>query len=88
MNNWTPKSMERLYELYEQHFEHLHQIAEVTNLSLGSPNPNSTRLERLTRSQFEAVCNGATSDRKVIELWIRRIIRDHENEFSAQLLVG
>ena len=88
MIEWTPTSIEHLFEFYEQYFDRLLRNVAKTNVSLGSSNPKATRLERLTRAQFEAALTDPTGDKEAIELWLRRIIRGHENAFPARQIAG
>ena len=88
MIEWTPESIQRLFELYERHFDCLRQDVAAANLSLGSSNPKKIHLERLTRTQFEAVLTDPTNDQEAIQLWVRRIIRRHENEFPVRQAAG
>jgi hypothetical protein len=84
----TPESIERLFELYETYFDCLRQDVAAANLSLGSSNPKKTHLERLTRVQFEELLANPTNDQEAMQLWIRRIVRRHENEFPAHQAAG
>ena len=64
------------------------EFVAAANLSLGSSNPKKIHLERLTRTQFEAVLTDPTNDQEAIQLWVRRIIRRHENEFPVRQAAG
>jgi hypothetical protein len=83
MTEWTHEIIDRLYALYEQHFDRLQRDAVVANRLLGSASPKKTHLKRLTRAQFEALLTAPTNDREVIELWIRRISRGHEDALAG-----
>jgi predicted methyltransferase len=84
MTEWIPVSIDRLFELYERHFDCLLQDVEAANLSLGSPSPKKTLLPRLTRTQFEAVVTDPANDREAIHLFVRRIMRGHGDELPAR----
>ncbi len=88
MLEWIPERIDRLFELYGQHFARLRQNVIATNLSLGSSNPEKTRLERLTRSEFEAILTDTAIDREAIHMWVLRIIRGHEDEFPIRQAAG
>lgn len=88
MIEWTPESIDRLFELYQRHFDRLQKDVGAVNLSLGAPGSKKGRLERLTRAQFEALLKDETKDQEAIELWVRRISRDHENDFRFRHAAG
>jgi hypothetical protein len=85
---WTAETINRLYEFYGQHFERLREDVIQTNRSLGSSNPDKTRLEILTRKEFESLLQESNNDPKVIQMWLQRIIRGHEHEFPELRLVS
>jgi len=78
---WTAESMDRLYGLYERHFDRLHADVTAVNRSLGSDTPAKTNLRHLTRTEFEALLIRPTEDPEPTLLWVKRIIRGHEHEF-------
>lgn len=78
---WTAKSVTRLYELYLEHIDRLRNDVIDTNRSLGSPHPEKTKLEPMPRSEFERFLHRLENDPESGRLWLRRIIRDHEQEF-------
>ncbi len=78
---WTANQMTRLYELYRQHIERLRADVTETNRSLGSSNPEKTGVPDLSRAEFESLLKNASRDPEARRLWIRRIIRGHEQEF-------
>lgn len=85
---WTTETIGRLYEYYGQHIDQLRSDVVVTNRGLGSPNPDKTKLENLTRKEFESLLQEPNNDPKVIQMWLRRIIRGHEHEFPELRLVS
>jgi hypothetical protein len=78
---WTAERVSRLYELYERHIDRLRTDVVKANRSLGSTEPEKTNLEILNRAEFEALLRRPTDDPEVTRLWVRRIIRGHEQEF-------
>jgi hypothetical protein len=88
MVEWNTQSIGRLYELYERYVDDLRRDVAAANSSLGSLDPEKTRLECLTRAQFEAILTDPTKDPEAVHLWVRRIIRGHENEFPALQAAG
>ena len=78
---WTAKDVDRLYGLYERHIDRLRTDLVRANRSLGSSHSESTRLDRLTRAQFEAMLGEQADDPEVARLWVRRVLRGHEHEF-------
>ena len=85
---WTAKSLDRLYELYQQHIERLRADVIKSNGSLGSSKPEHTALKCSSRDEFEARLKRQTDDPEVVQLWIRRIVRGHEDEFAQLTFVG
>jgi hypothetical protein len=85
---WTAETIRRLYELYERHDDSLRRDVAAANRSLGSPNPERTKLEQLTPAQFEAILTDPACDREAVSLWLRRIVRGHEHEFPALQAAG
>ncbi len=83
MENWNSASVRRLYELYLQHDRRLRGKVAATNRSLGSPHPNKIKLDRLTQTEFEAILRDPKADPETNRLWVRRIIRGHEQEFPT-----
>ncbi|NLF67842.1 MAG: hypothetical protein GX575_02180 [Candidatus Anammoximicrobium sp.] len=73
--------MDRLYELYQGHFRELRADVIAVNRSLGSTWPEKTWMELLSRTDFERLITAPTDDPKVIQRWVRRLIRGHEHEF-------
>jgi hypothetical protein len=78
---WTVKIMDRLHELHGQHVDRLRAELSAANRLLGSAMPERTGLKHLTRDEFEVLLRQPTNDPEVTRLWIRRIIRGHEDEF-------
>lgn len=75
------ESMDRLYELYQQHFSQLRVDVAAVNRSLGSTRPEKTWMELLSRSEFAALITAPTDDSEVVRRWVRRLIQGHEHEF-------
>ena len=75
------ESMDRLYELYKQHFSQMRVDVIAVNRSLGSTQPEKTWMELLSRSEFEALITAPTNDSEVARRWVRRLIHGHEHEF-------
>jgi hypothetical protein len=88
MTEWNPQSIGRLYELYERHVEDLKRDVVAANRSLGSSHPEKTKLECLTRDQFEGILMDPAKDTEAVHLWVRRIIRGHEHEFPTLQAAG
>ena len=74
-------AMDRLYELYQQHFEQLRADVIQANRSLGSMQPEKTWMERLSRREFETLVTSPTEEPDVLQRWMRRLVRGHEREF-------
>ena len=73
--------MDRLYELYQQHFGQLRAEVIKVNRSLGSTQPEKTWMALLSRREFEALVASPTEEPEVVQRWMRRLIRGHEREF-------
>lgn len=78
--DWSAEDMDRLYDLYQRHIDQLREDVVKTNRLLGAERP-STRLERLTRPEFDLLLKNWRQDPESARLWLRRIIRGHEKEF-------
>ena len=78
---WSRFDMNRLYELYTQHFERLRADVTNVNRSLGSNDPEKTWMELLNRQEFESLMTAPTDEPEVARRWFRCIIRGHEQEF-------
>lgn len=78
---WPVNNMDRLYELYQQHFDRLRADVISANRSLGSSRPEKTWMERLGRNEFESLLTNPTDEPELVKRWVRRIIRGHEHEF-------
>jgi len=78
--DWSPREMDRLYELYKQHFHELRLAVIAVNRDLGSTQPEKTWMELLGRDEFERLLTDP-ADPEVAERWVRRITRGHEGEF-------
>ena len=76
----SPHEMDRLYELYQQHFHDLRSVVTSANHLHGSPQPEKTWMELISREEFERLLNNA-DEPEVAKRWVRRIIRGHEREF-------
>ena len=73
--------MDRLYELYERHYQQLRADVIRVNRSLGSAQPDKTWMELPSRVEFETLLTRPTDDPEMIRRWVRRIIRGYEDEF-------
>lgn len=80
--DWSPREMDRLYELYQQHFHSLRSEVVAANRAHRSSQPEKTWMELLTRDEFERLLNNP-AEPEVAESWVRRIIRGHEDEFPS-----
>lgn len=78
--DWSRCQMERLYELYQQHFHELRSVVISANRVHGSSQPEKTWMELIGRDEFERLLNNP-DEPEVAERWVRRIIRGHEREF-------
>jgi hypothetical protein len=78
---WTADTIDHIYELYGQHIQQLRSDVITANRLLGSSKPEKTALRCLTRAEFESLLNQPTDDPQIRHLWLRRIIRGHEQEF-------
>jgi hypothetical protein len=88
MEKWNSEMIKRLYKLYQQHDRQLRKDVAASNRSLGSANPEKTKLKQLTLAEFTAILKNQSKDDEVVSLWVRRIIRGHENEFPSLLAAG
>lgn len=79
---WTKELVDRVYELYERHIDRLRADVIAVNRALGSSNPAKTNLAPLSRLAFEELLKQPAEDPERQRLWLRRIIRGHEHEFS------
>jgi hypothetical protein len=79
--DWPIDDRDRLFELYGKHIDRLLSDVAKANRRLGSPNPEKTRLRRLSRAEFEAMLCRPADDVDLTRQWLRRIIRGHEREF-------
>ena len=75
--------LDRLYELYQQHFAQLRADVIETNRSLGSTQPEKTWMELLSRAEFAALITAPTDEPDVVRRWVRRLIHGHEHEFPG-----
>ena len=73
--------MDRLYELYKEHFGQLRADVIEANRSLGSRRPEKTWMQLLSQTEFESLVTAPTEEPEVIQRWLRRLIRGHEHEF-------
>jgi hypothetical protein len=80
--DWSPREMERLYELYEQHFHDLRSVVTSANHTHGSSEPGKTWMELISREEFERLVKNP-DESEVAKRWVRRIIRGHECEFPS-----
>ena len=78
--DWPAEDMDRLYDLYQRHFERLREDVVKANLALGAAAP-TMRLARLDRPEFESLLRSRHRDPEAVRLWIRQIVRGHEQEF-------
>jgi hypothetical protein len=88
MIEWNPQSIGRMFELYEVHIDRLKRDVAASNKALGSPHPDKTNLNYLTRTEFEVLLKEPAKDPEAIHLWVRRIIRGHEHEFPELQAAG
>ena len=79
--DWSPREMERLYELYKQHFQELRSAVTAANRVHGSCQPEKTWMEPIGRDEFERLLNNP-NEPEVAKRWVKRIIRGHEHEFA------
>ena len=79
--DWAQLDMDRLYELYQQHFYELRAAVTSANRSHGSLQPEKTWMELLSRDEFETLLQNPTDEPEVAIRWVRRIIRGHEHDF-------
>lgn len=73
--------IERLYELYGQHYLRLRADVIAVNRSLGSTQPEKTWMTMLSRAEFEEMLTASAVDSDVLQRWIQRLVRGHEHEF-------
>jgi hypothetical protein len=73
--------MDRLYELYQEHFHELRSAVISANRSHGSLRPEKTWMELLSRDEFATLLRSPIEEPEVAIRWVRRIIRGHEREF-------
>ena len=85
---WTAKTVARLYELHKRYVSALRRDVIRVNRSLGSSNPEQTRLTCLTRAQFEALLKDSANNGHEVRAWLRRIIRGNEHEFPELRAAG
>jgi hypothetical protein len=78
--DWSPSEMDRLYELYQQHFHDLRSAVTSANRLHGSSQPEETWMELISREDFERLLNNP-DEPEVANRWVRRLIRGHEREF-------
>ena len=79
--DWSRANMDRLYELYEQHFHELRSFVISANRSHGSSQPEKTWMVLISRDEFERLLRSPTDEPEIANRWLRRIIRGHEHEF-------
>jgi len=79
--DWAQLEMDRLYELYQQHFAELRSAVISANRSHGSPQPEKTWMELLSRDEFSTLLQSPTYEPEITAGWVKRIIRGHEHEF-------
>ena len=84
--DWSQFDMDRLYELYQQHFDRLREDVIEVNRSMGSSSPEKTWMDLLSRIEFEQHITAQIDEPEIIHRWIRRIIRGYEHEFPALLV--
>lgn len=80
--DWSPREMERLYELYQKHFGDLRSVVIAANRVHGSSQPEKTWMELISRDEFERLLNNP-EEPELAERWVRRIVRGHEHEFPT-----
>ena len=79
--DWSQGSMDRLYELYQQHFQELRSVVVSANRSHGSSHPDKSWMEVISRDEFERLLSTPTDEPEIANRWVRRIIRGHEHDF-------
>ena len=79
--DWSHFNMDRLYQLYNQHFNQLRADTIGVNRSLGSTQPEKTWTQLLSHTEFETLISAPTDEPEVVQRWVRSIIRGHEHEF-------
>ena len=79
--DWSSTDLDRLYELYRNHFHQLRASVISANTTLGSGNPEKTRMQLMTKAEFGQVLTSKTEEPEVAERWVKRIISGHEHEF-------
>jgi hypothetical protein len=88
MAQWNGDSMDRLYGLYERYIEDVKRDIRTANVELGSANPERVSLQALSRDEFEIALSDPARDREATSLWLRRIVRGHEQEFPFLQAAG
>lgn len=79
--NWSQMDIDRLYKLYVERMRALQAEVTQTNLALGSAKPSETKLEMLSRTEFEEHVRPPHRDERAAQSWLRRIVRGNEGEF-------
>jgi len=79
--DWSSTDLDRLYELYKNHFHQLRASVISANKTLGSGNPEKTRMQLMTKMEFERILTSKTDEPEVAVRWVKRIISGHEHEF-------
>lgn len=82
---WTTELLDRLYPCYEEHHARLRAGIVAANRSLGSPQPEKVKLQCLTQAEFEELLREEPFDAEVRKLWVRSILRGHEQAFPELL---
>ena len=81
--DWSQLNMDRLYELYKQHFNQLRADVVRVNGSLGSTQPEKTWMQLLSHAEFETRVTARSDEPEIVHRWVLCIVRGHEREFPA-----
>ena len=81
--DWSNTDLDRLYELYKDHFHQLRATVIAANTSLGSGNPEKTRMQLMTKVEFEQILTTNDDEPEVAARWVKCIISGHEDEFPS-----
>ena len=85
---WTEEAIARLYRLHTRMIDSLREDVAGVNRSLGSLNATEDKLPRLTLAEFSAMLRRGDEEPEIVQLWVRRIARGHEEEFPELQAAG
>ena len=90
MPGWSPEAIDRLFALYQRHLAALKRDRDVAAIDrdFGSLEPHQSDLSDLTRSEFEALLVDPRRDQEIVNLWVQRIVRGHEEDFPMLQAAG